>query len=257
MAKEWSYDYSDPNELVEVRNGRRYPYSLDVNRYRPLCKACHNASDLRIPYAERYRSAPMAPAVEFEAVHLAPIITRRTPGVVVDLRKPPGRTGIRRRCSVCRMIKDEGSFGWRSRERKYRASRCRYCDAGLSKENYRKIKERTRADRARNATASRRTYERNRDRSIEVYGGKCAWCNATADLEFDHLDNDGRLHREIESVAAMYARISRTGRPLDDWRLQLLCKPCHRDPGWRQRRANATPASSALDELRRATGRPA
>jgi hypothetical protein len=250
MAKEWSYDYSDPNELIEVRNGKRYTYSLDVNHYRPLCMACHRASDLRIPYDQRDYTGPTAPVVAFETVQLAPIVFHRPAGALVNLRKPPEWTGVRRRCSVCRMVKDEGAFLWRSAKRERRTSRCRYCDSGISRERYRATRARTAADRARNAEVSRRSYERNRARAVEVYGGRCAWCGATADLEFDHPNNDGGAHRAVETVASMYARISKTGAPLPDWSLQLLCVPCHRGWAWKERRSTATPATDALAELR-------
>ncbi len=37
-AQEWSYDGKDPNEKVGTR-GRRY--SVDLERYFPVCKSCH------------------------------------------------------------------------------------------------------------------------------------------------------------------------------------------------------------------------
>lgn len=43
-AREWAYDYTDPNEMVE--NGLRY--SLDVNRYQPMCAHCHRLNDAQV-----------------------------------------------------------------------------------------------------------------------------------------------------------------------------------------------------------------
>lgn len=37
-AAVWAYDGADPAVLVDVRRGR---YSLDLDRYRPLCRSCH------------------------------------------------------------------------------------------------------------------------------------------------------------------------------------------------------------------------
>lgn len=42
QAEQWSYDNSDPDELVG-RRGRRY--SLDLERYSPRCVPCHREFD--------------------------------------------------------------------------------------------------------------------------------------------------------------------------------------------------------------------
>lgn len=35
----WSYDGTDPDERTDSARG--YRYSLDLSRYRPLCRSCH------------------------------------------------------------------------------------------------------------------------------------------------------------------------------------------------------------------------
>lgn len=40
-ADHWSYDHDCPEERVELRGGKRVPYSLDLNRYQPRCQSCH------------------------------------------------------------------------------------------------------------------------------------------------------------------------------------------------------------------------
>lgn len=42
QAREWSYDNSDPEPLFDVRG---YEYSLDPDRYIPLCHKCHARRD--------------------------------------------------------------------------------------------------------------------------------------------------------------------------------------------------------------------
>lgn len=42
QAAEWAYDHGDPDERVDERNG---PYSVDPDRYRPLCRSCHHRFD--------------------------------------------------------------------------------------------------------------------------------------------------------------------------------------------------------------------
>lgn len=50
-AVQWAYDHSDPDGLIETvptTNGQGtkvMPYSLDLARYRPLCRACHSRLD--------------------------------------------------------------------------------------------------------------------------------------------------------------------------------------------------------------------
>lgn len=44
-AQDWSYDHQDPQELRGVTRGREVPYSLDPERYRPLCRVCHYEAD--------------------------------------------------------------------------------------------------------------------------------------------------------------------------------------------------------------------
>lgn len=45
-AEEWSYDHSDPNEIISDETGSvGFPYSLDEQRYEPRCVACHRAYD--------------------------------------------------------------------------------------------------------------------------------------------------------------------------------------------------------------------
>jgi len=45
-AAEWSYDGTDPEELVEPEGPRAgLPYSLDASRYQPRCRSCHRRFD--------------------------------------------------------------------------------------------------------------------------------------------------------------------------------------------------------------------
>lgn len=44
-AKDWAYDHSDPAPHHEVIRGVRLAYSLDLNRYIPLCRPCHSKFD--------------------------------------------------------------------------------------------------------------------------------------------------------------------------------------------------------------------
>lgn len=49
QAHTWAYDHSDPNPLISKGvgrfDGKTYPYSLDPERYDPLCRGCHIKRD--------------------------------------------------------------------------------------------------------------------------------------------------------------------------------------------------------------------
>lgn len=244
-AEQWAYDHLDPDERTGENSGRRtVRYSIDLDHYQPLCVPCHRTADgvdLWLGRPNSTHSAPVAPLIEFVPGTVDPLPPARRPGAIVDLRRPPERTGVRRRCHICEMVKDEGAFARRSARSERRMGRCRHCDTIRSRARY-----------AANPRSGHRRpypegggalYRKHRDRAIKVYGGRCVWCDAAADLEFDHPGNDGAAHRRVESTAAMYYRISKTGAPLDDWRLQLLCAPCHRGRKWPERRAQGIPGN--------------
>jgi len=67
-----------------------------------------------------------------------------------------------------------------------------------------------------------------RQQAIAIYGGHCDGCGDISNLEFDHVDNNGAEHRKTEEVKAMVHRIAELGSRLPDYRLRLLCGPCHR-----------------------------
>jgi hypothetical protein len=46
QATEWAYDHSDPNELRNHTGRDDGPFSLDAQRYMPLCVPCHRRFDL-------------------------------------------------------------------------------------------------------------------------------------------------------------------------------------------------------------------
>lgn len=144
-----------------------------------------------------------------------------------------------RRCPVCELIKPVDEFPPRRDRPDGRMSRCRPCDAERSRARYaagkRRSGEAEAALRERNAVR----YEADKATALAVYGGSCAWCGETDPdvLEFDHVNDDGGVHRAAESSRAYLARIATSGAPLPDYELRLLCTPCHRGPGWQERRA--------------------
>lgn len=88
--------------------------------------------------------------------------------------------------------------------------------------NTEKIRERNRIWRRNKTNILRKE-------AIEAYGGKCVWCGDSREevLHFDHVNNDGYIHRKQEKVgcaADIYIWAKRNGYPD---RLQLLCANCH------------------------------
>ena len=77
---------------------------------------------------------------------------------------------------------------------------------------------------------SRRDTERatrKRQALIEKLGGKCAWCEATEDLEIDHIHGRDWTPREVSSDtrALIYEQEA------EDGLLQVLCKSCNSSKG--------------------------
>lgn len=47
-ARDWAYDHNDPDELTAQVRGGTLAYSLDQDRYIPLCKLCHQRFDVKV-----------------------------------------------------------------------------------------------------------------------------------------------------------------------------------------------------------------
>lgn len=144
-------------------------------------------------------------------------------------------------CPSCDTEKPAEDFSPDRARKGGRASKCRECDRARSRAYYAKhADERAayhQANRDRRVAAMLELNTAIRASAVRVYGGACEWCGATDGLEFDHIDDDGAEHRDEEGQRAMYRRIAVTGERIADRRLRLLCRPCHRGPGWEARRA--------------------
>lgn len=58
-ARQWSYDHADPNERVQVYRGKRMPFSLKQQHYRPLCLRCHWRLDHVARHVSETRGVPL------------------------------------------------------------------------------------------------------------------------------------------------------------------------------------------------------
>jgi hypothetical protein len=92
-AREWAYMGGDPDELVE--GGRRY--SLDQDRYRPMCFTCHRRHDRALADGRPVDVCPRGHVWDAENTGVR---RKRTPG-----------TGLR----FCRACHRENSRAYRAR----------------------------------------------------------------------------------------------------------------------------------------------
>ncbi len=170
----------------------------------------------------------------------------------------------RKRCSVCGVVKPGDEYHHDSEAPDGLRAQCKECRSEYMHEyGIAHREERREADRIRRARDPEhyRQYEENRreeqiakikavrKEAEQVYGGKCAKCGATEELEFDHPNGDGFEHRKIERPNAMLLRITREGR-LTDFELQLLCAQCHLEKT-REERALMTFRKVSLNDKRR------
>lgn len=148
----------------------------------------------------------------------------------------PGKT-----CSSCKVRKPVEEFATDRHRKSGLLTRCKQCDRERARAYYRANVAKKAAYHAAHRDARVADGKANRDAiratAARIYGGVCEWCSAAEDLEFDHVDDDGSEHRAEEDLRAMLRRIALTGERLPDRRLRLLCRPCHRGPGWEERRA--------------------
>lgn len=73
-------------------------------------------------------------------------------------------------------------------------------------------------------------YRRHRLSCIQHYGGKCQCCGESnwAFLEFDHIDNDGKIHRKLIDSTQMPHWLIINNFPSN---IQLLCCNCNKAKG--------------------------
>lgn len=58
-AHDWAYDHSDPHQRLSANaNGYLRPYSLDLRKYRPMCRSCHGIADKGRPEVVARRADP-------------------------------------------------------------------------------------------------------------------------------------------------------------------------------------------------------
>ena len=48
QAMDWAYNHDDPSPVVGKWKGERVVYSIDVMRYRALCRRCHSTLDAKL-----------------------------------------------------------------------------------------------------------------------------------------------------------------------------------------------------------------
>lgn len=158
-----------------------------------------------------------------------------------------------KRCPGCDVAKPLSAFGRRSNRPGGVESRCRDCMSEYRKQRYDPEKESARHLRQRQADDFRekaREYDRQRNQAdperprsdarrwraslrqqaFDHYGWTCACCGATARLVIDHIEGNGKEHRQelfghsVGCGSRFYSWLIQNGFPDD---LQTLCRPCN------------------------------
>lgn len=114
---------------------------------------------------------------------------------------------------------------------------CKLC--GVNEVSASKIKKRDyKCDKCHNErykeTHKRSYVERHANLRMQVfnhYGNECVYCGATEQLEIDHIEGNGKLHRaenNLHSGTKTYQYLVKENFPLG---YQALCKRCNRAKG--------------------------
>ena len=86
-------------------------------------------------------------------------------------------------------------------------------------------------NRGDRAAYRKRSHVSLRGETFAHFGEECAWCGSTERLELDHVNGDGREHREAIGMPRggdFYAYLRGNGWDADGYELQVLCHSCHR-----------------------------
>lgn len=131
-----------------------------------------------------------------------------------------GVEGLERRCNICLVRKDLDKDFYRDRTRSHgKAAICKPC---TRKKRIRYI------DRSKAASNRQRCSAGQRRKAVEQLGGICVCCHESCldYLQIDHVENDGKLHREllIHGPQALYRWVLKHPGTV---RVQLLCANCH------------------------------
>jgi len=121
-------------------------------------------------------------------------------------------------CSVCQVNTSE-----------YYSSKMNKCKECFKKyQNYRKKNKigyyDTEKYRETKRQQSKRKYSVARDQVIAHYGAKCKYCGSLTNLQIDHVEGDGALHRKKVHSDKLSQVIIDLGFP-DTF--QILCKQCN------------------------------
>jgi len=89
-----------------------------------------------------------------------------------------------------------------------------------------KKKELAQRRRSQEANKKRTRRRARREAILEHYGRCCVFCGSTESLELDHINNDGREHREQLGGASdrTYSWVIKNAFPAT---FQVLCQPCN------------------------------
>ena len=129
-----------------------------------------------------------------------------------------------KKCSRCKIEKENNNFGIDKHMRCGLNSWCNKCKSEYAKEMWHKKPEEYRE--------RQRKYNFNRRQKIlNAYGNKCTCCGEDTPefLELDHKNKDGTKHRKQLGTLNIYPNVIKEGYPKDKY--QLLCANCNHSLG--------------------------
>lgn len=97
---------------------------------------------------------------------------------------------------------------------------CRVCKVELTEETWNKGSRKHKQYLCKEC--QRKAQNKIRLDIVNHYGSKCAYCGSTEDLQIDHIEGNGKAHREeLGDGATIYYWIKRNNYPTG---FQVLCK---------------------------------
>lgn len=122
----------------------------------------------------------------------------------------------------------------------HRGGKAKYCSKRCG------IRVRYRLDPQSNLARQRGSKARVRAKVFGHFGTACVQCGSGDDLHLDHVNQDGKEHRDLlrsrgiyQSGEHFYRHLIKVNFDTDGYELQVLCGPCNRG---RKHSMNTTPA---------------
>lgn len=82
----------------------------------------------------------------------------------------------------------------------------------------------SRRDKQRISKSNKTLAQRKKELVFDHYGNSCTYCGSISNLQIDHMQGDGKAHRQSMVTNSMYHWLIKNGFPSG---FQTLCKRCN------------------------------